>query len=401
MIAQPSASETPPDLSQFRSNYDMNSPVLAEHWEAVVDDLHATCPFARSEVGEGYWVMNRHDDIREATLDWEAYSSGTGFAPNRPEGMPYFVPVECDPPFHTHLRKALNPHLVPAKIACYEEAVTGHADDLIESFRDRDEIEAVWEFANLLPALGFCVSVAGMSREDMAFMQQKFEVGMLGPLEARAPAMQAAMLRMEEYLQRRQSEAPRGDIIDEILRLEFDGFGWEQRVMTLTTLTLGGVGTTGYVLASALYYLATHPHERRRMLEDPDIWPTAIEEFLRFYPPSPHDGRRLTQPRTVGNQHVNEGEYVVIHYGAANRDPAIFEDPAVLRLDRALPNRHMSFGFGRHRCVGSHLARLEIRTGLRRFLEAFPDYAVPVDFTPVYQISNTRVIERLPLILRP
>jgi cytochrome P450 len=387
------------DLTKFHAGYDMNSPELAEHWEEVVDELHSACPIARSEVGEGYWVMNRHEDIRAATLDWEAYSSGTGFAPNRPPEMPYFVPVECDPPFHTSLRRALTPYLAPAKVAPYEEAVRGHARDLMESFRGRDQIEAVWEFSNMLPALGFCVTVAGMTVEDMRYMQEKFEVGMLGPMEDRAPAMQAAMGRMEDYLTRRKDEPPRGDIIDEILQLEFEGYGWEQRVMTLTTLTLGGVGTTGYVLASALYYLGDHPEERRRMIEQPEIWQTAIEEFLRYYPPSPHDGRRLTEERTAGGCTFDPGDYVVIHYGAANRDPEVFDDPAALLLDRALPNRHLTFGWGPHRCPGSHLARLEIRVGLEEFLAAFPDYRLPDDFRPNYQISNTRVIEQLPLLL--
>ncbi len=194
--------------------------------------------------------------------------------------------------------------------------------------------------------------------------------------------MQEAFGRMEQYMLQRRDEAPRGDVIDAILALDFEGFDWESKVMTLTTLTLGGIGTTGYVIASALHFLATHAEERRALMNDPTAWETAIEEFLRFFPSSPHDGRRLTEPKTIGGVDFAEGDYVVIHFGAANRDPSVFDSPEQLGISRALPNRHMTFGYGIHRCLGSHLARLEIRVALEEFLKAFPDYGVPQASSP-------------------
>src|ERR1700761_784529 len=101
----------------FAVDYDIDDPRLAANWSAVIEDLHSRCPVARSNVGEGYWVINGYDDIRAAGGDWETFSSTSGFMPNRPEGMPFWYPVECDPPFHDELRKAINSYLGPKAVA--------------------------------------------------------------------------------------------------------------------------------------------------------------------------------------------------------------------------------------------------------------------------------------------
>src|SRR4051812_27403030 len=117
----------------FANDYDINAPELAEHWEDIVEELHESgCPVSRSQVGEGYWVLNRYEDIRECAQNWQVFSSTSGFMPNRPEGMPFWYPVECDPPFHDQLRAAINPFLGPKAIASYEPGIRKFADELID-----------------------------------------------------------------------------------------------------------------------------------------------------------------------------------------------------------------------------------------------------------------------------
>lgn len=384
----------------YRTDYDTNDPELATHWDEVIADLHTDCPVAHSTKGDGgYWVLTRQKEIKEAAGDWETYVSGQGVILDRPEEMPYIIPEESDPPLHTGLRKALNPFLAPGVVRNYEEPVRQHALDLLADFEGSSTVEAVRKYSNPLPGRSFCVTVAGIPQEDIEYLQERFEVGIVGAIELRAGAMADAANYLAQYLERRAGEPDRGDVINAILTMEVDGVGWAERVQTLTTLTLGGVGTTGFTIAASLHYLATHPEQRRRLVEHPELWPNAVEEFLRFYAAAPHNGRRTTCPVEIGGVSIDKGEQVVLNYGAGSRDPEVFEDPYEIQVDRELPNRHLSFGYGIHRCVGSHLARLELRVALEEFLRRYPDFSVPEGFVPEYQINDTVTIQSLPLVL--
>jgi cytochrome P450 len=384
----------------FGADYDMNSPELAARWDEVVPELHARCPVARSEVGEGYWVLNRHADVAAAAADWERFSNATGFMPDRPADMPYLYPEECDPPFHTAVRGAVQDFFRPKAVRAYEDEVRRHAEELVAALRAADEPEAVAGFANALPGRVFCESVAGMPVGDVEGLQREFDLAILGPVAGRGAALQRAFDYVEAYLRRREEEPRRDDVVQAILDLDADGVDWDAKVGILANLTLGGVGTTGFVIASAIQHLADRPEDRARLVADPALLPGAIEELIRFFAPSPHDGRRVTAPVEVGGVAFAPGDYVILSFGAASRDPAVFDRPDELVLDRPLPNRHMAFGSGLHRCVGLHLAKLELRVGLEVFLREVPDYALAPGFAPAYQISNTRVIERLPLVIR-
>ena len=103
--------------SDFATAYDMNSQELAHRWDEVLENMHAGCPVARSDVGEGYWVLNSYESVARAAMNAEVFSNATGFMPDRPTDMPYLYPEECDPPFHTTLREALNPFFRPKVIA--------------------------------------------------------------------------------------------------------------------------------------------------------------------------------------------------------------------------------------------------------------------------------------------
>jgi cytochrome P450 len=392
--------ETVTEHRDYATDYDMNSPKLAEEWDGVIADLHGRCPMARSEVGEGYWIAIKQDDIKKATQDWETFSSATGFMPDRPAEMPWLWPVESDPPVHTHLRSALNQFLSPGVVRTYKGAVRQHGLDLLAEFDGEEVVDVVPRFGNALPGRSFCVTVAGMGTKDIVYLQKKFEIGILGAIEERGQAMQDAGVRIGEYLERRSKEPARGDLIDAILALDFEGCGWEEKVNVLMTLTLGGIGTTGYVIAASLHWLAQNPEERKRLVADPSLMPTAVEEFLRFFAASPHDGRRVTCPVTMGGVELDKGDYVIMNYGAASRDPEVFENPHEVDIARPLPNKHMSFGYGIHRCIGSHLARLEVVEALSTFLERYPDFELEEGFTPTYQINNTVLMESLPLVLR-
>jgi cytochrome P450 len=387
---------TPPWGRDFHADYDMNAVELNEHYDEVVDDLVRTCPVAHSPAGEGYYILNKYSDVQKAAQDWETFSSKDGFLPNRPEGMPYWYPVECDNPFHDALRAVLNPFVSPKAIAKHEPAIRQTVNDLIDEFIDAGVVEIVSQFANDVPGRVFCQVVAGMPAEDMPFLQRSFQAGLVGPVEERGGAMTRALEHIGRYLEQRQAEPPRGDIVDAVLNFEYPGYEFVDKAGTISQVTQGGIGTTGFVLAGALYHLAKHPDDRKRLVDDPSLLPVAIEEFLRFYASAPQLGRKTTKDIEVAGTTIPADTRVILSFGAASRDPEICPRPTEVDIGRS-PNRHMAFGGGPHRCLGSHLARLNLRVGLEEFLRRIPDFEVPADFVPEYQVGVTRDMITLPL----
>jgi cytochrome P450 len=382
----------------YRREYDIHDPELAERWEEIVEDLHSDCPVSRSTVGEGYWVVNSADAVRACAQNWKAFSSKDGYLPNRPDGMPFWYPVECDPPFHDELREALNPHLTPKAVGRYEDDVRRFADQLIDAFDTDGEVELVKAYTNALPGLVFCALVAGMPEEDMPYLSVTLNNSVLGPQEGRVQAMRDAMDYMDAFMRKRSAEEPRGDIVDAILGLELEGYEWEDRTGTLSQLTLGGLGTSGHVLASAIHHLALHEDERLQLIEDPSLMRRAVDEFIRAFAPSPHDGRRAQEDIEVAGAQMKAGDFVLMGYGAASRDPHATEGAEQVKLDR-FPNMHLAFGAGVHRCIGAHLARLQLRVGLEQFLTRARGYRLPDGFQPAFEMGITRSMIALPVIL--
>lgn len=386
-----------PSVINFATDFQLDVPELSENWDEVIADLHRSkCAVARSNVGEGYFVLLRDADVRQAGRDWETFSSKDGFMPNRPADMPFWYPVECDPPFHDQLRSHLNPFLSPQAIGSREEEIRAHANALIDEFVSGGSADVVESFSTPLPGRVFCDLIANIPLSDLPGLTRQLHLGLLGPLEGRGAAMQSVQNYMDEYLSRRKAEPPKGDIVDAILAVELDGYGWNDRTGTLSQLTLGGVGTTGHVIASIIHWLADKPEMRKRLAAPGGIGPRAIEEFVRIFASSPHDGRRVTRDVQLDEVSFKKGDYVILGYGEACRDPEVFEKPEDIDLDR-FPNPHIGFGTGVHRCIGSHLARSQVRIAVETFLTRIPDYSLADGFVPSFETGITRSMVSLPI----
>jgi cytochrome P450 len=393
---------TPSDTSRdWHSDYDYTDPKLAEDFPQIVSDLHARCPVAHSTVGEGYWVSTKYDDVRRITREWETFSNADGFMPNRPEGMIQMLPEECDPPLQKYLRDALNPRLAPKVVAPLEPRVRKHAHDLIDQLGT--SVDFVTDFGNVLPALVFCEDVAGVPSEDWERLHQAIHLGTVGPYEGRAENMGAVAAYYLELMDRRRGEDPKDDLVGDVMSLALPGYGegddqWVQRAATLTLFTFGGIGTTGYTLARTVDWLSRNDTARENLKSDASLLPKAVEEFLRMYAAAPNGGRRCKADTTLSGTQIKAGDFLLVGFGAANLDPDITEDPLTIKTDR-FPNPHMSFGSGPHRCIGSHLARLEMRVGLEVWLERVGAFAVADGYVPDYDISNTVALNSLPMTL--
>jgi cytochrome P450 len=378
----------------YHADYHLGDPELSARWDEVIPDLHAHCPVARSEQGEGYWVVNRYRDVVRCAKDWATFSSGDGFMVNRPDGMPYFAPAEADPPLQNRLRTALDPYLRPNRMPALEPAVRAYANQLIDSFIDDGGVELVSRFANPLPQYVFSSVLAGMDPEDMPHLLDCFSF--VGPEEERAEGFARGMAAIDEYLRARAGQPSRGDIVDALLAFGHEGYSWMDKVGTMSQLTIGGIGTTGYAFSGGLHHLATHPGDRALLVRDPARLPKAIEEFLRLYLGVPNMARRLTADVEVGGVGMSAGDRVLLSFGAASRDPAECDNPDAVDIGRTAV-RHLAFGAGVHRCIGQPLARMVLNVGFTEFLARIPDFSPAPDFEPRYETGATRHMVELPL----
>jgi cytochrome P450 len=396
----------------WRNDFDMDDPQFGDAYNEVCDDLVAHCPVARSKVGEGYVVISRHNDILEELKDWETFSSADGIiGANRPPDQPFFKPNETDPPEHEQLRGALSKFFTPKAVAAHEPEIRKIADGLIDRMLESSSgrVEVVSEYADPLPPIAFCQVVANMPPEDMDFLQQVFTDAITGPHDDRGVNWLKGQNYLAEYLEKR-SEMPRqDDIVDTVLHYEFpDGrpYTAADRAGTLAQVVAAGATTTGAVISGALYHLATHPDDCELLRNDRARLPRAVEEFLRFYVSAPCNGRRVMQDVEIGGttlrgpQGDKKGEYVIYNLGGANRDPSVFENPGEVDVQRS-PNQHLSFASGVHRCIGLHLARLNIRVAVDTFLTRFPDFSIADDFEPHFQGGITRSLISVPLDYDP
>ncbi|MPY47499.1 cytochrome P450 [Streptomyces acidicola] len=384
----------------IETDFDIDDPAFNEHFYDVLDTMVARCPVAHSKVGKGYSLLNRYEDVRRAGQDWRTFSSAKGFQPNRPEGMPYLYPEESDPPRHTDWRRALNPFFAPNAVKEFEGQIRADANDLIDAFADRGTCEFIHDFAAQLPGRAFFKNLIGVPVDDLAMLVEAMDAGTYGPVEERAASFGRAIDYLGDFLARRRDEPPRGDLVDLIAGgVEHDGepCSWEERVSVITDLTFGGIATTTFVMAGALLHLATHPKDRETLVREPSRIPNAVEEFVRYYPPVVALGRTVTKDVEIAGHRFEEGDFVLLNYAAASRDPDALDRPAELDINRE-SILHTAFGVGPHRCIGSNLARLELRVVLEEFLRRIPDFALKEDTTPEYETGVLRTMTSLHLV---
>lgn len=363
------------------NDFDLDDPVFnSKHYE-ILDDLVEKCPVAHSKVGKGFYLVSQNMLVREVGQNWRTFSAAGGYMPDRPEGLPYLYPEECDPPLHTSWRSALNPFMGPAKVNEYDANIRRDANALIDAFIDRGECEFISEFAGLLPGWAFFKNVLGVPIEDLNRLVDGVEQGTFAPdLEERAAKFAFVFQYLGDYLKQRSEQPPRGDMVDMIaagVSYE-DGTQspWAHRVSVLVDMTFGGIATTTYVMGSAINWLAENPEARKLLIDDPDTYvPRAIEEFARVFAPVVALGRTCTKDVEIGGRQLKEGDFVMMAYAGSSRDPRVVEDPKRIDITRETV-LHSAFGVGVHRCIGSNLARVELRATLEEWLRRIPEWRV-------------------------
>jgi cytochrome P450 len=371
-----------PPVEDWTTDFDHTDDAWAADPYAIWDELRTTCPIAHTERYGGVWLPTTHEDVAAIAYDTEHFTSRsilvTEFRPPMelaPAGIA--PPISSDPPFHKGARRLLLPAFAPQAIDKIEEFTRNYCEELIDAMRGRDVVDAAEEYSQHIP-VRVIAQMLGFPAEDAdrfrGFVKHVLE-GVSLPMEERAEGMMVLFEYLREQVQD-HIDNPRDDLTSFLLDAELDG---EQLDIghvggTIALLLLAGIDTTWSAIGASIWHLAKTPADRERLVREPELLPTAIEELLRAYAP-------VTMARLVKQDMEWKGcpmkaeEWVLLPFPAANRDPLMFENPDEVVIDRE-ENRHAAFGLGIHRCAGSHLARMELRVALEVWLEAFPSFSL-------------------------
>jgi cytochrome P450 len=301
------------------------------------------------------------------------------------------IPLNIDPPDHVTYRKLLDPLFAPRRIAALEADITSRANHFIDTFAERGSCDFTAEFAELFPSAVF-LGMMGLPWEELDTLVALRD-GLLRPgnremqPEERSAVQRRTAKEVYAYFDAildERAAAPREDILSLFVSVEADGdrLSREEILAICFVLLTAGLDTVTDSLTCFFAFLAQHPEHRRRIVDDPDVIPSAVEELLRWETPVPSVVRWAREDSVLGGQAVEAGHHVIVNLSAANLDPAEFADPLEVQFDRE-NNRHLAFGGGVHRCLGSHLARRELRVALREWHRRIPDYSL----SPGYEVT--------------
>lgn len=382
--------DTAPDVQDWATDYELLDQSYAASPYAIWDDLRERCPVAHSDRNGGSWMPTTNEDVREIAKNTEIFTSqnvavipvpiakdadGNDLPPLR------IPPIDTDPPHHKKARRMILPTFSPRAVAERDEPYTREitqrmVDEFVARFEAGDDvIDGAVDYAQQIPprVIAHLLGVPeSMVDEFVGWVRGVLELGYFDP-ELRVKSREALQNYFIGLVQERM-ENPGDDLISQMLQDEVDGepITWVDVANTCNLLLVAGIDTTWSSIGSAIFHLATHPEDRRRLAEDPSMIPVAVEELLRAYSP-------VTMARIVSEDFeyngcpMKAGDRVIMNFPAANRDPEAFDRPDEVIIDRE-ENRHIAFGVGIHRCAGSNQARMEMQVAIETFLARIPEF---------------------------
>jgi len=365
-------------VEDFTIDWDHHDQKWVDDPFPIWDQLREQCPVAHTDrYNEGVWLPTRFEDVTAIAHDTTTFSSGhSGVTAGGTRQRAKFPPIHLDPPEHATIRRALLPFFSPRQVAGWEPAIEKHCRELAAALASRTSADAASEYAAHIPA-GAIASILGVDPSDGDHFRRwihALELGDNNP-EIRDQALAEMAVYFGTEIDDRLANGG-DDLIAFLVKLTVDGElldkGTIQRILALQLVA--GIDTTWGVLGASIWHLATHPEDRKRFVAAPELLPTAVEEFLRAFA-SVSLWRTVTQETQIGDVNMAAGDTVMMAFPAACRDPEAFENADQVIIDRA-KNRHVAFGAGIHRCLGSNLARLELTVALRVWLETIPNFEI-------------------------
>jgi cytochrome P450 len=381
-------------------------------------ELRQKCPVAWNENYGGFWFLTSYDAVSQTARDGDTFAHK--YEPNaadgvdyqgemgvpRPEGQPALGIGEVDGPYHQALRHALAPFFSPGAVQKMRPFMEQSAHWFLDQRIGDGQMDLVLDYASPVPAI-LTMKLMGLPYDTWQRYANLFHSVMAVPQDspeyaeaiAEVPAMMQGVL---EFAATRRADAG-DDLTSFLIQFEFDGKRLDdaQLLNILWNLIAGGVDTTTSQTALTLRHLGTNPELRQQLIDHPELHRTATDEFLRYFSVNQQLSRTVTRDVVLGGQHFRRNDRVVISWLGANHDEQEFERPDEIVLDRA-PNRHVAFGLGPHRCIGSHLARLMSGVMVKAALDRIPDYQIDLGGVHEY-LGNPSMtgLGKLPVTFTP
>ncbi|QZT63945.1 cytochrome P450 [Mycolicibacterium austroafricanum] len=375
-----------------------------------IAELAAKGPIVYSTAHGGHWIVTHYQEIYDILTDAETFSS----YPNNlvtPADFGRFIPLELDPPDHTSYRHALQPLFSPQRMKKLADDIRVQVNELIDAFAPKGEAEFVSAFAHELPARVF-LSLMDWPLSDAPMFTEVTDTILFGKpggtKEESDQAMMMAAMTVAGYFNNVIAERranPGEDATSALIHTEVelsDGtrlLNDEELFRMFFLLLMGGLHTVQGSLAWMIAHLSKNPEQRAALIADPELTPKAVEEILRIEA-AVIPGRRATRDVEIGGVRIAKDDQLILTLCSANRDAEQFTDPGVLDINRS-PNRHLSFGAGVHRCLGSHLGRIELKIALEELHRRIPDYALVDRDPPVFHSTQVRGCARMPITFTP
>jgi cytochrome P450 len=356
--------------------------------------------------GVGVLVSSR-ELVDQVLRDPATYSSA--FATGHLKNNRPLIPLEIDPPDQRKFRKLLDPLFAPRRMQALEPAMRSLVNDLIDAFADNDVIDFVAQFSIPFPSQVF-LTMLGLPLDDLSQLLA-LKDGIIRPhivvgeelgnqsVEAHQAATARSIYDYFSGVLDERATSRRDDLVSYFLDADVDGERLSRTdILDICFLLLvAGLDTVSASLDCLFVHLAEHPQRRRELADDPSLIPAAVEELLRWETPVMLVPRVATCPVQLAGTDLDAGDRVMVMLGAANLDPTDVNDPTEVRWDRD-DNRHLAFGGGVHRCLGSHLARTELRVALEVWHQRIPNYRIEPGATLEFA-NGVRALDRFPMIL--
>ena len=377
---------------------------------------------ARNEL----WVISRHADVCHISRHQERYSAADGVRPRIAAPMSI---ISMDDPEHTRQRRLINRGFTPARVRELTDHIRELSNEIIDQVAQRGELDFVEEFAIHVPLI-VIAELMGLDPEQRSQLYKWSDAMMAGDsaVDPEDPKLQAAAESFGEYAvlctslieQRRAQPGTKQDLIA-VLTEAFDEGALERSdrggaadiamdnrsltddelLMFLVLIVVAGNETTRNALTGGLVAFSRFPDQKQRVIDDPTLWDTAVDEVIRYVSPVLSFSRTVTEDHTYGGVQMKAGEKVFMLYQSANRDEDVFDAPDELRVDRN-PNPHVAFGIGTHYCLGANLARAEVRVVFEELFRRLSDIRV-ADGTEPRRGDSSLVLslEHLPAVFTP